>query len=306
MLPPQMPTDIPREHRESHPFRHLKEQIIEDAGKVKAYIEDEESKLGQYVKKEEGVFEDFVHKEEDQIEGLVKSEEHRLSDFVKKEEGKLKHFVQEEEETWHHRHHSSDKGRGSRSNSPFRTDNLFGASSTRSKDQLPRSETMIGPGEVDNGPGKHDGADSRLMLDGAGTEKPVNMNRTISKAELLSDMYRDCLIRPISTDIKPTQEAALMPPPALKPVKARTPDKPTSLDPKATIRRFPSVTVVDDRKGHLRSVSLISVKTSRSHGFERSSTHDLLELIKVREAAEKEKLMNGFAKEGHLVIETEI
>ena len=60
-------------------------------------------------------------------------------------------------------------------------------------------------------------------------------------------------------------DAKAMPPPLLKSTKGRR--SPTqqqfSLDPSAAIRRFPSVTVVDDRKGHWRSVSFISVKSSK-------------------------------------------
>ena len=93
-----------------------------------------------------------------------------------------------------------------------------------------------------------------------------------------------------------------MPPPMLKPIKPRSPEQPKQLDPEATIRRLPSVTVIDDCKGHFRSVSLISVKTNRSAKFERSSTHDLLELVQLREREEREKLLRPVKSE--LPIET--
>lgn len=54
------------------------------------------------------------------------------------------------------------------------------------------------------------------------------------------------------------------------------------------VRRFPSVTVMDDRKGHWRSISLISAKSGISL---RNSTNDLLDRIKESETIEREKLM---------------
>lgn len=56
------------------------------------------------------------------------------------------------------------------------------------------------------------------------------------------------------------------------------------------VRRFPSVTVVDDRKGHWRSVSLVSVQSGKSI---RNSTNDLLRLIKESENKERQNLMNA-------------
>ena len=65
----------------------------------------------------------------------------------------------------------------------------------------------------------------------------------------------------------------------------------------SVIRRFPSVTVVDDRKGHWRSISLISAQSGKSL---RNSTNDLLDLIKEAEHMEREKLMKatGALKQG--------
>ena len=53
-------------------------------------------------------------------------------------------------------------------------------------------------------------------------------------------------------------------------------------------RHFPSVTVIDDRKGHWRSVSLLSVDSGKSV---RKSTRDLLETVRANEAQELEKLL---------------
>ncbi|KAI4725313.1 hypothetical protein E4T49_06931 [Aureobasidium sp. EXF-10728] len=53
-------------------------------------------------------------------------------------------------------------------------------------------------------------------------------------------------------------------------------------------RHFPSVTVVDDRKGHWRSVSLLSVDSGKSV---RKSTRDLLEVVRATQTQELEKLL---------------
>jgi hypothetical protein len=53
-------------------------------------------------------------------------------------------------------------------------------------------------------------------------------------------------------------------------------------------RHFPSVTVIDDRKGHWRSVSLLSVDSGKSV---RKSTRDLLEVVRATETQQLEKLL---------------
>ncbi|QIW98288.1 hypothetical protein AMS68_003806 [Peltaster fructicola] len=73
-------------------------------------------------------------------------------------------------------------------------------------------------------------------------------------AEQFSAMYSDCVSRPFS------------------PVK---------------ITRYPSATVIDDRKGHWRSISLVSEKS-----FLRESSHDLLQLVE-REKERCERLIMG-------------
>lgn len=73
-------------------------------------------------------------------------------------------------------------------------------------------------------------------------------------AQQLSAMYSDCVSRPFS------------------PVK---------------ITRYPSATVIDDRKGHWRSISLISEKS-----FLRESSNDLLRLVE-REKEKCERLIMG-------------
>jgi hypothetical protein len=161
-----------------------------------------------------------------------------------------------------------------------------------------------------------------------------------SRADLWSQMYKSCLTRhapafssvsDINNDTatadtpvaqqhsndghRRSQSSSEMPPPPapiLKPLKARSPEQKSKqgskepkinashLDPNVRIRRFPSVTVVDDRKGHLRSVSLISTQSlsersgsgSRRAGSAlRGSTYDLIRFVQMKEKEEREKLL---------------
>jgi hypothetical protein len=139
-------------------------------------------------------------------------------------------------------------------------------------------------------------------LDGtAETTDPIK-RPTPSKAETWSEDYQDCLVVPPSParHLTTTAEAdaKAMLPPSLRPTKRPSLGLVTdqsSLGPSAAIRRFPSVTVVDDRKGHWRSVSFISVQSSKSGAssasFMRESSNDLLDLMKLREREEREKLL---------------
>jgi len=301
LLPPQLAAEpiIHAHHKHSGALTRLKEHAKEDAGKIREFVQEEEDKVEDFVREEEDRFETFVRREEDLVEGFVKKEEGKLKDYVRAEEDKFKHH--------HWRHHSSDRGSSGRE-SPFREISLFEVPRDRSQDSATRRNTIaIGPNddEVDDGPtsGGSVTTDAGLKFDGAASVgiEIETKHSSVSKADMWSDVYRQCLIRPPSSardeqnrssnsatnPIRPCS----MPPPILKLTKARSPEQPRLIDPKATIRRFPSVTVVDDRKGHFRSISLISVKTSRSTGFERSSTHDLLELVQSREREEREKLL---------------
>ena len=147
-------------------------------------------------------------------------------------------------------------------------------------------------------------ADRNPNLDGTiETTDPVKRPRP-SKAQAFSESYKDCLIIPPSPATHVTTlaeaDAKAMPPPSLKPTKRGSPGQTpqqNSLDPSAAVRRFPSVTVVDDRKGHWRSVSFISVQSSNSGAsgasFMRESSNDLLKLIELREKEEREKLLQA-------------
>jgi hypothetical protein len=146
--------------------------------------------------------------------------------------------------------------------------------------------------------------DRNPNLDGTiETTDPIK-RPTPSKAQAFSESYKDCLIIPPSPATHPTTaaeaDAKVMPPPSLKPTKRGSPGQTAqqlSLDPSAAVRRFPSVTVVDDRKGHWRSVSFISVQSSKSGAsaasFMRESSNDLLKLMEMREREEREKLLRA-------------
>ena len=281
MLPPSVPADIPS-HRHSH-TEHLKEHVIQDAEWLKDYVKEEEDKIGGYVKKEEDKFEGFMRMEEDKIKHCIKDEK-----------GKLVYHH-------HHQQHRSSDHDTSRKSSPFRAGSIFVSERHHSQGSMKRRDTTIAPSDVVEGASMQSEDDGGLQLDGTATSRADKIPSTPSRAEIWSEAYRECIGRSMSTDAKGSDETTMplsgkddrarsMPPPALKPAKPRLPEQPKSLDPKTSIRRFPSVTVIDDRKGHFRSVSLISVKTSKSQGFERSSTHELLEVIQAREREERENL----------------
>lgn len=199
--------------------------------------------------------------------------------------------------------------------SPFRQGSIFGQSSGAK-----RASTFVGPNdELDEEimptvvhaptivvpavpvPGSH--SERNVALDGVVEDDVQPKKPSPSKADEWSALYKECLIRPKASHetVNEESEALLpsaadsnfMPPPALKPVKPRSPEQPKRLDAHASIRRFPSVTVIDDRKGHSRSVSLISVRVDNTGGIMRSSTNDLLQLIEAKEREEREKLLSG-------------
>ena len=77
-------------------------------------------------------------------------------------------------------------------------------------------------------------------------------------------------------------EAPTTEPSVISPDQQRLPSGPVT-------RHFPSVTVIDDRKGHWRSVSLLSVDSGKSV---RKSTRDLLEAVRATQTQELEKLLD--------------
>lgn len=287
LLPPQWAAEPSPKSSHKHPgaFNRLKE----DAEKLRDFVKAEEGKVQEFVKEEEEELETFVKQEEDAFEG-----------FVRKEEGKIKHFIEAEEDKfmhhWHHQHseHSS-QGR----NSPFREISLF--EGPRDHEKTRRDTDPIGP--TDSVESNHEGtasessANGGLRFDGESASISVGERKSSSKAELWSEVYRECLTQtPSTVQISAKNSKTItnsVPPPQLKPVKPRSPEHRKEIESTATIRRFPSVTVIDDRKGHFRSISLISVKTSRSTGLQCTGTQETLKMVSMHEHEEECNIVEG-------------
>lgn len=144
-----------------------------------------------------------------------------------------------------------------------------------------------------------------LALDGVEDKMRKGEHEPVQQAQHFSDMYKSCVQLPtfsdngqcsdaFTTPADSARDSQLMPPPPLKPPKPRLQNQPkTFLHPNASVRKYPSVTVIDDKQGHWRSVSFISVKSMSSSGSLRASTKDLLQLVQEREAAELEALLRS-------------
>lgn len=257
MLPPHVSDERKHEH---DTLKHLKDIVKEDAERVREFVVEEEGKIEKFVEEEEQKIGRFVEEEEDKIEG-----------FVRKEEGKIMKFVREEEDRWmpHHHHQQQQQHQHEQkldelsTGLPFRHGSIFRADRHHPSNDS-RQDTTIGPNDDEQqvdpiknvqDPATDALAPNALHLDGTATAtSPTQAGLPPSgpsKAELWSNIYQDCIVRPPSAHEQPARSES-MPPPL----------GPAMMKPR--IRRFPSVTVVDDRKGHWRSVSLISVKTSRS------------------------------------------
>ncbi|KAI4720749.1 hypothetical protein E4T48_02937 [Aureobasidium sp. EXF-10727] len=142
-------------------------------------------------------------------------------------------------------------------------------------------------------------------VDGNIESRPAEPDRALS-ARRLSRMYQAYVQLPVSSENTEVEQAG-----ATDDV-GQVSDGPTTVesaetDPKtpnteflavpsgkqavssgSITRHFPSVTVVDDRKGHWRSVSLLSVDSGKSV---RKSTRDLLEVVRATQTQELEKLL---------------
>ncbi|KAL1302860.1 hypothetical protein AAFC00_003190 [Neodothiora populina] len=148
--------------------------------------------------------------------------------------------------------------------------------------------------------------DDEPALDGTLDNHEGNTEHEVlvpSKAKRLSRMYQACVYSPVSPNVNAEDESTARTQNAI-PREDRTLQSHerflTVPAPKgdrdgAVVRRFPSVTVVDDRKGHWRSISLISAQSGKSL---RNSTNDLLDLIVKAENAEREKLMKAAEDDG--------
>ncbi|KAF1347859.1 hypothetical protein BDV97DRAFT_208929 [Delphinella strobiligena] len=103
--------------------------------------------------------------------------------------------------------------------------------------------------------------------------------------EIVSSDGVDCKLQDVGSSRVSSETMSIDAPPGLLCAPTRTHGCSRT---SSVIRKFPSVTVVDDRKGHWRSISLISAQSGKSL---RNSTNDLLDLIKEAEHMEREKLM---------------
>ncbi|GAB7361580.1 hypothetical protein MBLNU230_g1632t1 [Neophaeotheca triangularis] len=258
---------------------------------------------------------------------------HHIEQKLEDIEENVKEYVKEDKAKLHNRFSHDNV---SHHPSPFRQGSPFAEAESQPSTPKREKTFMLGPDDDDapgppNGPDlddfledepphsflrhrHHDNnspnpapeTDKRgLSFDGTAETAPTTTPRRPSRANLLADLYKaECPHRsetPASTTTATTNDTHLMLPPAtsLNPGKPRSPEQRPPAEFKGSIRRYPSVTVVDDRKGHWRSVSFLSVRSSRSDGgFVRSSTNDLLELVRKREAEEREKLLGSGGEGG--------
>ncbi|GAB7355058.1 hypothetical protein MBLNU459_g5652t1 [Dothideomycetes sp. NU459] len=159
-----------------------------------------------------------------------------------------------------------------------------------------------------------------LSLDGATDNILIESDRSPT-ARRLSRMYQTYVQLPTSFDANAVDENGdgddeqrcvtpkVFHTAALDALEGRTNDEPGRFlavptpkswrqSPSPKIRRFPSVTVVDDCKGHWRSVSLISVQSGMSDKSLRNSTKNLLDLLRETENMEREKLLRSAEEYG--------
>ncbi|RMY69507.1 hypothetical protein D0863_06414 [Hortaea werneckii] len=294
------PTFPHHDHSFKQHLHDLEHELEETVRKDVEYVEAEAHKLSrqlredvEYVEEEAEKLEKELHDDVEMVEEQAGRLEQRILhdvEHIEEEAGKLMH---------HGHHHHGDKAVFG--NDLFREKSIF--KTDIGHPQLKRDSTItmdpLDNARQDSLPGN---TSSGHMCVFDGTAEPKMPPKTPSKAEVFSDLYKECLKRSESNASNPhaLDKPALsgdgnteMPPPALKPVKSRSPQVPNQINPRASIKRFPSVTVVDDRKGHSRSVSLISVKVGANAGIYRSSTNDLLELLQEREREERERLLSG-------------
>ncbi|KAI7237747.1 hypothetical protein KC330_g2974 [Hortaea werneckii] len=294
------PTFPHNDHSFKQHLHDLEHELEETVRKDVEYVEAEAHKLSrqlredvEYVEEEAEKLEKELHDDVEMVEEQAERLEQRIFhdvEHIEEEAGKLMH---------HGHHHHGDKAVFGndlfRKKSIFKTDighPQLKRDSTITMDPLDSTRQDSLPGNTSTG--------HMDVFDG--TAEPKMPPKTPSKAEVFSDLYKECLKRSESNASNPHaldkpalsgDDNTAMPPPALKPVKPRSPQLPNQINPRSSIKRFPSVTVVDDRKGHSRSVSLISVKVGANAGIYRSSTNDLLELLQEREREERERLLSG-------------
>lgn len=294
------PTFPHHDHSFKQHLHDLEHELEETVRKDVEYVEAEAHKLSrqlredvEYVEEEAEKLEKELHDDVEMVEEQAERLEQRIRhdvEHMEEEAGKLMH---------HGHHHHGDKAVFG--NDLFRKKSIFKADMGHA--QLKRDSTItMDPLDSARQDSLPDDTSAGHMGVFDGTAEHKMPPKTASKAEIFSDLYKDCLKRSESNASNPyafdksatsRNNNTEMPPPALKPVKPRSPQLPNQINPQSSIKRFPSVTVVDDRKGHSRSVSLISVKVGANAGIYRSSTNDLLELLQEREREERERLLSG-------------
>ena len=194
--PPSAESSTHHRHSDWDPFEHLKD----DAQKIKEYVKDEEDKIEGYVKKEEDKLEHFVRDEEDKFEDFMKKEEQKIMTYVKEEEDKLLH---------HHRHHSGEH-RSTGRDSPFQEIGFFGVTREHGKDHKEHRDTMIGPMD-DLEPLQHTQSNEviepGMALDGSPSTATEDEAEPLSKADLWSGIYQECITEPLTPAIEVVAEA---------------------------------------------------------------------------------------------------
>ncbi|KAG9811889.1 hypothetical protein KCU68_g20485, partial [Aureobasidium melanogenum] len=170
------------------------------------------------------------------------------------------------------------------------------------------SQSMNSQAAIELGLGDHSEDMSIVpgLPDGNVEDRPAEPDRALS-ARRLSRMYQAYVQLPTSldnTEVERTDAADEQDHASDRLVTAGSPETDSQISTAELLtvpsvkqrlssgpitRHFPSVTVVDDRKGHWRSVSLLSVDSRRSI---RKSTRDLLEVVRATQTQELAKLLS--------------
>ncbi|KAK5701841.1 hypothetical protein LTR97_004659 [Elasticomyces elasticus] len=260
-------------------------------------------------------FKQHLHNVEHKLEEVVKKELRYVEEEAVKLEVHVRtdiEEIEEEAEKLMHMKPQHHQGPGPGASNRLFGGSSFGAASHHSRSQ--RNGSFVDPLEAVHEEQGLVAIHVTEEPDSKSSQGHIERNTTLdgtvetklprSRAELWSDAYQACLTPGqaigYNSDApfraQPGTSASstmnMMGPPSLKPMKARSPEHATGLDSSAIVRRFPSATVIDDRKGHSRSVSLLSVKIGPD-GVMRESTNDLIEMIQSREREERDRLLRG-------------
>lgn len=241
----------------------------------------------------------------DHIKVELNEEVHHLAAEIREEGQHLKdetHDVLGLRPHLHVRQRTSAGSLGSTRHDPQA--HLHKRTSAESLDPLSRRDSgesnviFLGPQKTRRSTGLTD--DDIDPLEGSALDGAVAEQETLPSAQRFSRMYQAYVQIPTSMDANretdvaeardensPDEEIVLHTPYLTVPTNKRP------IDASSVIRRYPSVTVVDDRKGHWRSISLISAQSGKSL---RNSTNDLLNLIVEAKNVEHDRLMASTEK----------